>query len=133
QAVGGHRIATPPPQPQQRAPKPPDQGKAPPQAGPRKIGNITPEMLAGLEGRGSNISVREIEDRMRRHQQTAGPATPTTGPVAYVEEAEGDDESAKKKKGGPRRSTTGDGGVPGRAERHKERSERQAKRKGGEE
>jgi translation initiation factor IF-2 len=92
-------------------------------------------MLAGLEGRGSNISVREIEERMRKHQQTPGSGAQTPGAPGVTEEVEGEDDSGKRKKGGgPRRPGGGDGGVPGRAERHKERSERQAKRKvGGEE
>ncbi len=129
----GYRVATPPPG-QPRPAKPPEQGKPPQTTGPRKLGDITPEMLAGLEGRGSNISVREIEDRMRKHSQAVGQsAAPGAAPV--VEEVEEED-AGKKKKGGHRRpaTTTGDGGVPGRAERHRERSERQAKRKiGGEE
>jgi len=79
-----------------------------------------------MQGRDTPISVAEIEAKIRQQQQPQG-AKGATGPapapvVPPVAEDE-DDERAKGRRRGD--------AVPGRADRHKDRVDRQAKRKTG--
>jgi len=112
------RTATPPPSPVKSA-KPPE--KKPAQAGPRKIAEIPPELMA------QGAAPITIETILNRQQP---PAAKVPGPggvapaVAPTEETEEDDD--RKSKGGHNKRP---GALPGRADRHKERSERQQKRK----
>jgi translation initiation factor IF-2 len=73
-------------------------------------------------GRDFPPSVAEIERKLKEQQQPSRSegAGKTSQPQAYVD-LDDDDAAAKKRRDG--------GGVPGRADRHKERNERQAKRK----
>jgi translation initiation factor IF-2 len=139
---GGNR----PGQPQQQAgggrpeeKKPPQQPTAPAQhGGARKIADIPPELLAAMQGRETPISVKEIEDKIRDKEkaQTPGkqdppPGVPARAPAQPVENFDEEERNKNKKRGkGP--ATHVDASVPGRADRHKERTERQAKRKGDE-
>jgi len=96
----------------------------------RRIGDIPPELLAQAQGRTAPISVKEIEDVMRQQQgggQPVAPAAPGAAPAFPQETEEDDDRQGKDKK--RRAPVDAGGGVPGRADRHKERSERQAQRK----
>jgi translation initiation factor IF-2 len=108
--LGTFRMAQPPTLKQQRPPE--AQKPAQPQqpAGPKKIGEIP----AALLGQGTPV---KIEDILRHQQQTPG----KPGVSVPVEDEEDDD----KKKGGHKRP----GGVVGRDARHKERNERQQRRK----
>ncbi|HZY87298.1 MAG TPA: translation initiation factor IF-2 [Gemmataceae bacterium] len=113
--LGTFRMAQPPTLKQQRPPEAQKPAAPPPPAGPKKIGEIP----AALMGQGTPV---KIEDILRHQQQTPGkPGAP--GAPAPAEETEEDDD--KKKGGGHKRP----GGVAGRDARHKERNERQQKRK----
>jgi len=93
-----------------------------------KLADIPPELMASMQGRETPLSVKEIEERIRQQQQPQGAraqAGPTQAPVApVVGESEMDDDERAK---GRRRGDA----VPGRADRHKDRADRQAKRKTG--
>lgn len=121
--------------PQQRSVRPQEPAKPQQQqpTGPRKLANIDAETLAGLEGRGSNISVREIEERIRKQQQGPGAVVPGQAPaegeVFDEDDGKKDSKGRKPAPGAGPAAAAGPGGVAGRADRHKERSERQARRK----
>jgi translation initiation factor IF-2 len=92
-----------------------------------KIANIPPELLGQSRGTGP-ITVQEIQKKLddQKRQQSPPPRGPAA-PVAPVPEADADDEEGDGKgKGKGKRPTTG---VPGRADRHKERADRQQRRK----
>jgi translation initiation factor IF-2 len=79
-----------------------------------------------MKGRDSStISYREIEERVRGVSRGPGstPPAPPLGPSALPPLIEDDDDPRERRRG------SGGDGVPGRADRHKERAERQAKRK----
>jgi translation initiation factor IF-2 len=111
-----------PPQSAQRPAKPPEPPKAPAEPkGPKKIANIPKELLEG----GSPITAKDLEERLR--QQTPVPGRPgTTGYATAGGDEEIDDDDAKGKGKGSKRVP---GGIPGREARHKERNERQQRRK----
>lgn len=80
-----------------------------------------------MQGReSSTISFKELEEKMRQHAR--GPVVPGV-PVITEAELEADDLPRDKKRGGGPATST----VAGRADRHKERAERQAKRQTGNE
>jgi translation initiation factor IF-2 len=112
----GFRVATPPPL---KPLKPPEQKKAEPPAGPKKLADI-PAELTGL-----NRAIT-IQDITRQLEKTP-PAKPGA-PGAPVEEGGEDDDDAKGKggKGGGKKP----GVVPGRDARHRLRQDRQERRKG---
>jgi translation initiation factor IF-2 len=95
-----------------------EQKQQQPPGGARKIANIPPELQAARTGQDAPLSPAEIEKRLREQQPSRGGGQTGHAPPAFVDDE--DDGSAKKRR---------DGGVPGRADRHKERNERQAKRK----
>jgi translation initiation factor IF-2 len=118
---GGSRVA-PPTQGTKPPAKPP--AKQPDHGGARKIMDISPELMAKMQGRDTPLNPTEIEERMKRLSTPPGrggaaPQTPVVPPPGAFDD---DEESAAKRRHGA-------GGVAGRAERHKERNERQAKRK----
>jgi translation initiation factor IF-2 len=108
------RLATPP-TPKPRAQEPEKKAAAP--TGPKKIADIPPEFMArGEGGHAPNIIDKILDDQKR--------VKPHGQPVPPLEVTEEEDEEGrgKGKKRGP-------GGVVGRDARHKERNERQQKRK----
>ncbi len=137
QPISGRTTGGTPPQPPQQArppvkpPEPPKKPETP--TGARKISNIPPELLASMQAGGRPLTPKDIEDSIRRQKEAekqppaqppraGGPGTAAPAPVP-----DDDEEGAARKRnagggGGP-------GGVAGRADRHKERNERQAKRK----
>ncbi len=116
----------PPPQTPQRQAKPPEQ-KPQAQGGVRKLAHIPIEMQATMSGRDVPPSVAEIEKRLREQQQPPRPVGPAHVPPP-TPEIEDDESAAKRRSGGGAGAAAGSG-VAGRADRHKERNERQAKRK----
>jgi translation initiation factor IF-2 len=87
--------------------------------------DIPPEMLSS----GAPISARDLQERLRQEQQPPSRTPPTSTPGIPLQEPEGEEDEGRPQEGKKRGST---GGVAGRAERHKERSERQKSRvKGG--
>ncbi|MGL4553075.1 MAG: translation initiation factor IF-2, partial [Gemmataceae bacterium] len=89
---------------------------------------IPAELLAQMQGReASTISFKELEEKMRQHAR--GPVVPGAPVVTTEEVPDSDDDPKDKRKGGP--AAPAPGGVAGRADRHKERAERQAKRQTG--
>src|SRR5262249_6927272 len=120
----GQRPTTPT-TPGQRPPSGQGTQKAPASGNVVKLSDIPPELLEQLRGRDpSTISVKEIEDRMKQPQKPQAAAG--VAPIAPAPST-GGEEDDDDRRGGPRRP--GAGGVAGRADRHKERAERQAKRK----
>jgi translation initiation factor IF-2 len=113
-----------PPQPLKPSGKQGEEGTKPtPAGGARKLMDIPPELL----NTGAPISTRDLQERLRQEQQPpgrspGGSAAPGAPPEV---EAEGEEEGDDRKKGAGHKRV---GGVAGRAERHKERSERQQRR-----
>jgi translation initiation factor IF-2 len=95
------------------------QAKPAPQGGIKKLGEITPEMMAQFAGQEAPPTPKQLEEaRQRIERQARGPGVaPAVAPP--VTEGEEDDRPGAR-------------AVPGRADRHKERAERQKARKGGE-
>ncbi len=102
--------------------KPAEPPKPPPSIGPRKLGNITAEML----NKGLPITTKEMEDSLKPPPPAGQRAASPGAPVAPEPEVGEDDGVDPKKKAGSKRP----GALPGRDARHKERAERQQKRKG---
>jgi translation initiation factor IF-2 len=75
-----------------------------------------------LLNREGPISVKDIEERLRQAQPPSGRTPAPAGPAPIVDD-EGDDDGSKGK---GKRPTSG---IPGRADRHKDRAERQQRRK----
>jgi translation initiation factor IF-2 len=106
--------------------KVPDQPK-PPAAptGPKKIFDI-PKDLIHKEGQ---ITAKDLEEKLRGPGGGGSrPAPPGTTPVPYIDDDDGDEGDGKDKSKGNKRLP---GGIVGREARHKERNERQARRKEG--
>jgi len=127
-------LATPPPQPtRQQKPAQGGDQKKPPQpakSGIVKISDITPEMLAMMQGRDTPPTPKELEEvKLKQEREARGerptkaptPAVPGVAPAPETDEAEDDD-----RKGARHRP----GAVPGRGDRHKDRAERAKTRKG---
>jgi translation initiation factor IF-2 len=118
-------VATPPAGSSGQA-RPAQRQAEPKQAatGVKKLGDITPEMMAAFEGRDRLPTPKELEEVRQKQQQAArsgaGAGLPAPAPVP---EDIDEDEDAKGKARRP-------GAVPGRTDRHKERTERQKTRKG---
>jgi translation initiation factor IF-2 len=125
QRVGtNYRVTSAPVGQNQQRPAPPSPLNKQPvkPTGPVKLANISPEMLAQMQGAGRDtpITVKEVEDHMRRQSQPARPAAaPATGTPAPGSPLSEFDEDGKRRDAS---------GVAGRADRHKERSERRARR-----
>jgi translation initiation factor IF-2 len=124
-STGNIRVAQPPPGRQPARPTQPSEQKKPAQQGGiRKLGDITPEMLAAFSGRETPPSPKELEEvRVRQEREARGPARPGAAPAPAPAEDEEDDD----KKGARHRA----GAVPGRSDRHKDRAERAKTRKTG--
>jgi translation initiation factor IF-2 len=125
----GPTVAVPP---RQQTPRPPrsddNKPKQPPRTGGGssivKLGEITDEMLAAFQGREHLPTPKELEEERQRQQRAArGQTAPTPGSPPPVIEGDEDDDDRRGQRHRP-------GAVPGRSDRHKERTERSKVRKG---
>ena len=136
QGFGGHNVAKPPPplKPiQQQLPKPNDK-PAPPSNVARRLADIPQELLNQLSGKGGSAPTGDqviqevLRQKEREKQQQATPTPPGGKPLAQPVPVPDSEEGDDKGKGGAKRP----GAIPGRDERHKQRNERQAKRRSNE-
>ena len=129
---GNIRVAEPPQQPNRQPQKSgpaADQKKGPQPAGGgiRKIGEITPEMMAAFQGRETPPSPKELEEvKARQDREARAPAKPATPGAPVVAPPTTEEEEDDDRKGGARHRP---GVVPGRGDRHKDRAERAKTRK----
>jgi len=128
--VGGGRpaMATPPAHGHRHG-KAPEQHKGhEKEKGPKKLAEITPEMLHGREpfDLGGFLARQRQHHQEQQHPPRSGPPGPVAPPppVPEVPEVEGEGEEEGDRKGKQR-----PGKLVGREDRHRVRSERQAKRK----
>jgi len=117
---GGQPGARPTGQQGARPGQQPQQGGQQEQKGPKKLTNLSAEILTGR----SSISIEELRRKQREQQQGTTPA-PTTGQQTFStgggEETEEDD---RNKKGGGQKGAGPATGVAGRDQRHKDRQRR---------
>ena len=124
QRVGtNYRVTSAPAGQNQPRPAPPSPLNKQPvkPTGPVKLASIPPELLAQMQGRDTPITVKELEDQMRKLNQPARPAATAVAGAPGVGAAPLSefDEDGKRRE---------PGSVPGRADRHKDRSNRRAQR-----
>jgi translation initiation factor IF-2 len=120
------------PQPHRPPPAKPQEEQKKDGSGPvgaKKLSEIPPELL-GPRRAGGSPSVREIEKKIeeQRKQQHAPPGRGPATPAPTQQPADIPDDDDDDKKGGKGKRPAA-GGVPGRADRHKDRAERQQRRK----